>query len=335
MPDPRLDPQLFSINKLETCVTVDGQRQYETKASYDKHTRRHVNTLDLPPDKDFSINFRIGGNKPITKNDDNGLALETSLDGQAIHPVFIKYRNHETVELSHIFGNGENGEETKFSLYIAAITPSGDPLTPELSEEVGTLKIDVFPANLKKSTGASKYKSKSSLRCITSAFDADVKSKPYCIRTGPAEIATSQDRGANWMPSVPYKTKESDRLITIVYQYRRRVDAALPENRNGGINLAGGVLQPEDLKTFIKDTIIEVVEERIQSRNGNVNGAKRGRDNGTDRGMTDFTHFGNESNEGSVSREASPLSGIDEDEARSRRRMKTEMSDHGEGDLYW
>lgn len=115
-------------------------------------------------------------------------------------------------------------------------------------------------------------------------------------------------------------------------------------------------MQPEDLKTFIKDTIIEVVEERIQvsisrvsdvqqhvlqtaealqSRNGNVNGAKRGRDNGTDRGMTDFTHFGNESNEGSVSREASPLSGIDEDEARSRRRMKTEMSDHGEGDLYW
>ena len=27
--------------------------------------------------------------------------------------------------------------------------------------------------------------------------------------------------------------------------------------------------------------------------------------------------------------------GIDEDEARSRRRMKTEMSDDGEGDLYW
>jgi hypothetical protein len=57
----------------------------------------------------------------MTTNSDNGFALETFLDGQAIHPVFQKHHNSATVQLSHIFGKGDNGEETKSSFYIAPI----------------------------------------------------------------------------------------------------------------------------------------------------------------------------------------------------------------------
>ncbi|KAI9637593.1 uncharacterized protein MKK02DRAFT_43519 [Dioszegia hungarica] len=319
MPDPAKENDLKAYNSIELWMEAEGKRLTEHVISFDKRTRIHRNCLYAPLDVDLNIYLAVRSKGPV-KSD---LAVERG--------------NHHVLQISHFF-NLENGDTSKFPFHIGSIAASNNAMLPPLSEEVGEIKIDVYKASLVKSNRGTKSSERTSLPAIT-AHVTELGGTSCCIRASPAEPCTNDEMKSIYRPSEPYKADDAKPLISFVYEYHERMDDAGGADTKAGITEALGKRVRRGEEGVVQELRTEVGELRQEMKEmhgvlkGLAKGDKRGRKRlrgldprlYSDDEVVDVDDL--ESRHSTHTPElggGGPLSAIDGDDGRPRRRGRRE-----------